>query len=479
MRTPRSSLARNGRTTRARIASARAALAGTAATALLAALPAPTSAQPAALSSGTFAFTGANVVPMDRERVLANHTVVVTNGRITAVGPTGSVRVPAGATSIDARGKYLMPGLAEMHAHVPPANAPAAVKDRVLSLYLVNGITTIRGMLGDASHLALRDRIARGETAGPRLVTSGPSFNNNSVKTTQAGIDSVLSQQKAGYDLLKIHPGVSRATFDSVAATANRVGISFSGHVPYDVGYARALTAKYSTIDHADGLLEAMLRDGAPMRPDQGGFFGLGLVDHIDTTKLAALAQQTRDAGVWIVPTAALMENMTNAVAPESLAAMPEMAYWLPAQIRAWTLNKQNLVGTGAFSMAQRERFIALRRQALLGLHRGGVRFLLGSDSPQIWNVPGFSTHRELETLVHSGFTSFEAIRTGTVNIAEYLGEGATRGTIANGMAADLILVQGNPLADVRNTARIDGVMVRGRWMPKSAIDSTLAALRS
>jgi len=171
-----------------------------------------------------------------------------------------------------------MPGLAEMHAHVPPANAPAAVTDRVSSLYVVNGITTIRGMLGDASHLALRAKLANGEKLGPRLVTSGPSFNNDSVRTPQAGIDSVLSQKRAGYDLLKIHPGVSRETFDSVAATANRVGIPFSGHVPFEVGYPRALTSKYSTIDHADGLLEAMLRDGATVRPEQGGFFGLGLV---------------------------------------------------------------------------------------------------------------------------------------------------------------------------------------------------------
>src|SRR5688500_2875686 len=204
------------------------------------------SAQPAA-AGGTFAFTGANVVPMDRDRILTNHTVVVTNGRITTVGPAASVRVPQGATVIDARGKFLMPGLAEMPAHVPPSPAPPAVTDRVLTLYVTNGITTIRGMLGDASHLALRDRIARGETQGPRLITSGPSFNGTSIKSWKDGVDSVLSQKKAGYDLLKIHPGLTREAFDSVAATANRVGITFSGHVPFAVGYDRAITAKYST----------------------------------------------------------------------------------------------------------------------------------------------------------------------------------------------------------------------------------------
>lgn len=424
------------------------------------------------------AITGVSVIPMDRERVLADMTVIVQGGRITALGPTTSTRVPAGATTVDGRGKFVMPGLAEMHAHVPPGNAPPAVLDRVMKLYVANGITTIRGMLGDASHLPLRARLASGETLGPRLITSGPSFNGNSVKTPKDGIDSVLSQKKAGYDLLKIHPGVGRETFDSVAATANRVGIPFAGHVPYDVGYARALTAKYHTIDHADGLLEALLRSGAPMRPEQGGFFGLGLVEHLDLSLLPGLVARTRDAGVWIVPTAALMENMTDETPAESLAVRPEMVYWLPNQVRAWTLNKQNLVNGGGFTVAQRRRFVELRRETLKALRAGGVKFLLGSDSPQIWNVPGFSTHRELETLVASGFTPYQALETGTRNIAEYLKESDRSGTVAVGRVADLLLLDANPLADVRNTTRISGVMLRGRWVSKADIDAMLASLR-
>lgn len=448
---------------------------GAAFLAALATLPGVAQGQAPAVS---VAITGVAVVPMDRERVLANQTVVVTGGRITAMGSAASVRLPAGATVVDGRGKYLMPGLAEMHAHVPPPNAPPEVTARVLALYVANGVTTIRGMLGDASHLALRARLASGETRGPRLITSGPSFNGNSVKTVQAGIDSVLSQKRAGYDLLKIHPGVTRAVFDSVAATANRVGISFSGHIPFEVGYTRALTAKYSTIDHADGLLEALLRDGAPVRPEQGGFFGLGLIDHLDMSKLPALAKATRDAGVWIVPTAQLMETMTNETPAESLAVMPEMRYWLPNQVKAWVLNKQNLVGTGTFTTDQRTRYVQARRAALLGLHRAGVKFLLGSDSPQIWNVPGFSTHRELAALVGSGFTPYEALRTGTVNIAEYLGESATAGTVAVGRRADLVLLDGNPLIDVRNAGRIAGVVVNGRWNSRAELDRSLDALR-
>ncbi len=194
-------------------------------------------------------------------------------------------------------------------------------------------------------------------------------------------------------------------------------------------------------------------------------------------TKLPALAKATRDAGVWIVPTAQLMETMTNETPAETLAVMPEMRYWLPNQVRAWVLNKQNLVGTGTYSMDQRRAFVRARRDALLALHKAGVRFLLGSDSPQIWNVPGFSTHRELEALVATGLTPYEALRTGTVNIAEYLGEPTTSGTVAVGRTADLVLVDGDPLRDVRNAARISGVVTRGRYLDKAAIDRSLAAL--
>lgn len=195
---------------------------GAAALAALAILPRVAQGQAPAT---TVAITGVSVVPMDRERVVAGQTVLIAGGRIAAIGPEASVKLPAGTTVVDGRGKYLMPGLAEMHAHVPPPSAPPKVTARVLALYVANGVTTIRGMLGDASHLALRARLGSGETRGPRLITSGPSFNGNSVETVQAGIDSVLSQKRAGYDLLKIHPGVTRQVFDSVAATAGTVAV--------------------------------------------------------------------------------------------------------------------------------------------------------------------------------------------------------------------------------------------------------------
>src|SRR5688572_31290823 len=159
-------------------------------------------------------FTGVSVIPMDREEVLQNQTVIVENGRIAYVG--GPRNAPAGATIVDGGGKFLMPGIAEFHAHVP-SGAGAIHAQRTLTLYALAGVTTARGMLGAPMHLAIRDSIADGKLFGPRLFTSGPSFNGNSVTSPERAIAMVREQKEAGYDLLKIHPGVPREAFDSMA----------------------------------------------------------------------------------------------------------------------------------------------------------------------------------------------------------------------------------------------------------------------
>lgn len=437
----------------------------------------PLAAQVMPPAQTPIAIVNVNVVPMDRDRVLTNHTVIVHNGRIERMGPSSSVQPPVGMATVDGRGKYLMPGLSEFHAHVPPANAPQAVKDRVLTLYVVNGVTTARSMLGDLSHLAMRARIANGEELGPRIIASGPSFNNNSIKSPKDAIDSVTSQKAAGYDLLKIHPGVSRIAYDSMAATAKRLGIPFAGHVPLDVGWTHATATGYSTIDHNDGLIEAMATVPGPLTAQQAGFFGMGVVNAIDESRLPALVKQAKDGKVWLVPTAALLDTWVDDTPGDVLAARPEMKYWLPNQVQSWTMNKNNTLASAATPSAQRNRFIEVRRRALRALHEGGVGILLGSDAPQVWNVPGFSVHRELEALVAAGLTPFDALKTGTINVATFLGEADRSGTVAAGRRADLILLDANPMTDIRNTTKIAGVMVNGRWLPKAEIEKKLAAL--
>src|SRR5687767_7933277 len=184
-------------------------------------------ARPSAAPS-VAAFVDVNVVPMDRERILERQTVVVQGGRISVIGPARTTRVPNGAVRIDGRGKYLMPGLAEMHAHIPGANAPDQLIRDIMFLYVANGITTIRGMLGAPNQLTLRRQTASGEVLGPTIFVGAPSLNGNSAPTPDSAAKLVRAHKAAGYDLLKLHPGLKRPVYDAIVATAREVGITYA-----------------------------------------------------------------------------------------------------------------------------------------------------------------------------------------------------------------------------------------------------------
>ena len=420
------------------------------------------SAQPAVL-----AFVGVTVLPMQSEAVLANHTVVVRDRTIVSVEPAGKARIPAGAVQVDGTGKFLMPGLAEMHAHIPAGNAPDSAVERTLFLYAANGITTIRGMLGDPRHLTYRSRVVNGDIVGPRIFTAGPSFNGNTAPTKEAAVAAVIEQKKMGYDLLKIHPGVPRDAFDALAAKADELKIPFAGHVPAAVGLQRAIEAKYRSIDHLDGYIEAL-----SSKPETSQFFGINLMSDVDEAKLPALVKATAAARVWQVPTQILMDNLISDEPAEEMAKRPEMKYVLnQGEIQKWIVLKQ---GFAKYSPADRQKFLTLRRRIIRDLYAAGVPFALGSDAPQFWNVPGFSAHRELKALVDAGLTPYQALRSGTQSIGEYFG--TTDGVIGQGRRADLLLLDANPLADITNISRIAGVVVNGRWLSKEEIEKRLAA---
>ncbi len=437
-------------------------------------LPLLLCATPAATDS-VVAFVDVTVIPMDRERSLPHSTVLVRDGRIVAVGPSKEVRVPAGARTVNGRGNFLLPGLAEMHAHIPGGQAPDSVVERTLFLYVAGGITSIRGMLGHPDHLELRSRAARGELISPTIYTSGPSLNGNSVPTPAAARQAVAEQKKAGYDFLKIHPGIEREVFDTLAATAQRVGIRMAGHVPADVGLRRTLEVPYGSIDHLDGYVEAMVPPGANVPESQ--MFGVNLGERLDQSLLPELVKATREAGVWNVPTQTLLENLAPSVSLEALARRPEMRYMSPETLADWAESKQSIMKKTGSSPESVRRTMETRRRLIKALHDSSSGLLLGSDAPQIYNVPGFSIHRELESLVAAGLTPYEALATGTRNVAVFFGTLPRSGTIEVGKQADLILLTANPLEDIRNTTRRAGVMLRGRWFPQAELERRLAAI--
>lgn len=421
-------------------------------------------------------FVSVNVIPMETERVLFNKVVVVKNGRIHFIGDPGKVTYGKDAQVIDGSNKYLMPGLAEMHAHVPPNDDLTAIKE-VLTLFVAGGVTTIRGMLGHPFHIGIRKSIATHELLGPRLYTSGPSFNGNSVKTVEEAIQKVTDQKKAGYDFLKMHPGLSKETFAAVAGTATKLKIPFAGHVSYQVGIWRAIEARYAAIDHLDGFVDALVPGIDTIKESDIGLFGMFLAPRASVQKIPALMQALKKKNVWVVPTQTLAERW---FAPDTEAdwfnRQPEKIYIKPSVRSAWGNTKKNLLENPRYDASAMTAYIQLRRQLIKACQQNGVGLLLGSDAPQVFNVPGFSVHDELESYVRAGLTPYQSLVTGTVNAGKFLGM-PNLGVIKKGAIADLILLEGNPLKDITQTRRIAGVVVDGRWLSKEWITAARLAI--
>ena len=424
-----------------------------------------------------FAFTNVNVVPFDRERVVAGQTVIVRDGRIAEIGPAEQTKVPAGTMEIDGRGKYLMPGLADMHVHLFAGTGQDDLANQQFQLFLANGVTTIRNMIGKPEHVQLRDRVAKGELLGPAIYTAGPPLLGNNVPTPEAAELAVTEQKKAGYDLLKLHEGLSPETYAAIVATAKRVGIPFAGHVTATVGLKRALDAQQNSIEHLDGYLQALVADNSPVKPGNSQVMLGPVLQHIDESKLSTLAAATRKASVWNDPTLTLFKLVVSDAKPEEYLGWPEMKY-IPAKMReGFAKQKQSTLGNPA-PAAERQRYIELRNKVLVGLHAAGAKLLIGPDSPQFFLVPGFATHRELQSFVDAGLSPYQALEAATRNPAEYFAETMKTkrdfGTVETGLRADLLLLDANPLQSVANLSKRAGVMVRGRWLPQSELSKML-----
>lgn len=411
---------------------------------------------------------------MDSERVMANQTVLIRNGKIETVQPTTSTQFE-NALVIDGKDKFLLPGLTEMHAHVPPSGNMDEMKE-VLLLFAANGVTNIRGMLGHPKHLELRTMIQNGEVIGPRLITSGPSFNGNSVKSAEQGAEMVRQQKTAGYDFLKIHPGISKENFAAIAQTAKEVNISLAGHVPFDVGVWRAIDARYATIDHMDGFIESLVPGIENVSEQENGFFGTGVAARSDTNKIAPLVKALKENNIWVVPTQALAERWMSPVDATVFDNAPEMIYMSSNTRTQWQNAKNNFLNSPGYDKNAMNHFLELRRKLIYELQKNGVGLLLGADAPQVYNVPGFASHHELKYMVDAGLTTFEALQTATINVGKFLNK-PDLGVIKEGAVADLVLLNNNPLENINHTTTIEGVILNGKWLSKQWITETLKEL--
>ncbi len=431
-----------------------------------------TSAQTIELSDEGKVITNVNVINVQDGSISAGQNVFIDSGRI--VGISDKLDIPQGVTSIDGTGKFLLPGLAEMHAHIPSPQWGRSNLNETLFLYLSNGVTTIRGMLGHPVHLELREQALKNEILSPRIFTSSPSVNGNSVRSIEEAREKIAAHKEAGYDFLKMHPGLKLEVFNEIVKTANEVGIKFAGHVSVDVGIRNSLESGYSSVDHIDGFLEGLVPESAGIDPSANGFFGFDFTDLADLSKIDELVALSKEKQVWIVPTQSLFERWFSPLDADSIGSTPEMQYMPKSTVENWVNGKKALINSERYNEERWIKFDQIRKKLLYSLQQSGHGILLGSDAPQVFNVPGFSIHHEIQGMLNAGITPLQAIQAGTINPAKFFNMEGQFGEIKEGASADLILLNSNPLDNMENLRNPAGVMVRGRWLSRTDIDSKL-----
>lgn len=398
-------------------------------------------------------FQNVTVLTMGEPEVVPNATVIVSGDRFVAVGKVASGQIPPGARLIDGSGKYLIPGLAEMHGHLPSARAGRQARLDVLFLYLARGVTVVRGMLGHPLQFGLRDEIEAGRIIGPTLYLGAPSLNGNSVGSPQEARSLVRKHHAAGWDFQKLHPGLTLEEYDAAFDVADQLDFRIGGHLPLEVPLAHAIARGQVSIDHLDGFLRTLG----------------GMERQLGPADLQKALELVGQSGVWLVPTEALFEMFDIAPGWDDLKDRPELQYMNSATLKRWR---------GALSRFSRNlTAVDNRRKVLKALADGGANIALGSDAPQLFSVPGFSIIREIAAMKAAGMTAEQILISGTLNPGIYFADKDKFGTIQPGARADAVLLEANPLDDIMNLAKQAGVMVRGRWYSKAFIDARLSEL--
>ncbi len=411
-----------------------------------------------ALRADTIAVTNVNVIPMTSDKVLERQTVIVEGDRIVSVGTS---KAPDGATVIDGTGKYLIPGLADMHGHIPPPTAPSYLTDDILFELVANGVTTLRGMGGHRGQLELRDKAKRNEIVAPTLYLAGPVFSGQTVKTIQDIEMQVHQQKEEGWDLLKVLPGLTLDQYDALARAARAQRMRFGGHLPEGVTVLHAIEMGQETFEHMEGFVEYL-------QDDKGA---------LDRKKLADTIKRIKKAGAWVVPTEALWDILLDGVDLKTLREYPELKYVPQQSVDTWTrMYNERLKQTPPEVF---EMIVANRLRLIKAFSDAGVKILAGTDSPQQFWVPGFSLHRELQRLHAAGMTPYQVLACATRSAGEYFKESDAFGTIERGKRADLVLLSANPLADIANTQAIEGVMLRGKWIPRAGMEERLGRIEA
>jgi hypothetical protein len=432
------------------------------------------------------AITHVSVVDVTTGELLDDRSVIIEGNRIAAVGPAATMRVPPGARIVDGRGKFLIPGLWDMHSHVFENSSRHGADNEALSfpLYIANGVTGVRDMWTTREGLARvrgwNDAERAGSLVGPRVVPTStmlsgpaPGERNTIVVTTpeQAArvVDSLLA---GGVRTIKVQNALARDVYFAIATRTVGRGADFVGHVTAAVTVREASDAGQRSIEHMSGVPDGCSSQEAEiMRRRSQGARGLGrlIAETYDDSTCRALARSLASRGTWLVPTSVVK---TIGLPDDSLRTGHRGYSYTPADRRAeWALRP---LPDSATQVLSRGNFT--RGLAIVGLmSRNGVPLLAGTDVTNDWLAFGFSLQDELGLMVSAGLSPLEALRTATINPAIFLHATDSLGTVAAAHIADLVLLDGNPLLNIRNTQRISAVFADGRYFDRVALDSLLA----
>ena len=441
------------------------------------------------------AFTNVTVIDVEAGTTLPSMTVVVREGRIVAVSNQG-FPTPAGARTIDGTGKYLIPGLWDMHVHA----AFPGVDAQFLPLLVANGVTGVREMSSRLDWVdSSRARVRRGGFPGPRIVASGHILDGQppiwpgsvGVRTGDEARRAVDSLIAGGADFIKVYSRLSPEAFFAAAREARAKRVPFAGHVPTLVRIQDASDSGQRSIEHLTGMFTACTAGGEQLLADLAaavsspkGWDSAGMLSRAsaDDQLQGFRAERCRAAAAgfvkndtWMVPTIAVLHS-TAYLDDSTLAADPRLRY-IPAGFKqGWNPKSDFRFGmlTPA-DWARRKVIYTKQLEIVTLLHREGVRFLAGTDLSNPYIYPGFSLHDELVSLVAAGFTPAEALRAATLDPARYLGATDSLGTIEPGKRADLVLLDANPLEDIHNTTKIAAVVAAGRLYDREALKKILA----
>jgi imidazolonepropionase-like amidohydrolase len=427
------------------------------------------------------------VVDVLHGALLAGMNVEISSHKILSLTPTSQVPQPQ-SQIVDAGGKFLMPGLWDMHVHIyfDPKT--------YFSLLLASGVTGVRDMGGPAEWLlSWRQRVERGDVIGPRMVVAGPYLDGPTssrefvvrIGTPDEARRAVASLAARGVDFIKIMSVVPRAAYFAAAGEANRLRIPFAGHVPEAVTAAEASQAGQRSLEHLFGVLlgctagEQELRKR--VRPDPVGRefpdYATILAAFSDEAE-ARLLDEFRMNGTWQTPTLKIWSVRASLDDPR-LYRDPALSYVSRAMRAGWNPKADyRLRDMTPADIALAKRVLQRCFRIVRSMRRAGVGILAGSDAPFPFCVPGFSLHDELELLVEASLSPTEALQSATIRPAEFLGRDGSLGTVEQGKVADLVLLDGNPLEDIRNTRRIAAVVVNGVYLPRGILDRMLAEVQ-